>query len=54
MLPMPGLAWPGKAAPRMDEFRNPLAQARGRIPLQRVPQFHLPVMIDGVLWALAP
>ena len=32
MLPMPGLAWQGKDALRMHEFRNPLAQARSRIP----------------------
>ena len=53
MLPIPGLAWQEKAAPRMRKFRNPLAQARNRIAFQRVPRFHLPVMIDGVLWALA-
>jgi hypothetical protein len=47
MLPMPGLAWQGKATLRMHEFRNPLAQVRSRPPFQRVPRFYLPYMELG-------
>jgi hypothetical protein len=35
MLPMPGLAWQGKAAPRMHEFKN-LAKATHEIRAPRV------------------